>query len=132
MGNRLLGVSINENSLRCAVIEKEEGKVLVKSLFEVAFDGQDLSKLDSETIKSLKEFVKHSKHTKSAVSLPASKVLTRLKTVPKIPTQKIVKLIQTEIRDYAIFEGENVALGFTELEKSDSTIDLLWAATKES
>ncbi|BAL81441.1 pilus assembly protein PilM [Caldisericum exile] len=131
MGEKLLGVSISENAIRCALVERGE-EITIKSLFEISFDDFNNVSQNKEVIDSLKAFLRKNRYDSCAISLPASAVLTRLKTVPKLPQEKIVKLIQTEIRDYAIFEGENVSLGFAELEKTEEGVEVIWAATKES
>jgi len=131
MKNYTLGVSLNESSLRCALVEEGEEGISISSLFEIEYENFENAIKDVNVIKALREFVRKSRYNKCVVSLPSSKVLTRIKTVPKIPESKIVKLIQTEIRDYAIFEKENVSLGFSILEDRGDEVDIIWAGIKE-
>jgi Tfp pilus assembly protein PilN len=132
MKRKFLGLSINENSIRCVALETNNQDFTVNALFEVQFENFDLALNDKEVVESVRTFLKKIRYDEASVSLPASKVLTRIKNVPKIPPSQIVKLIKTEIRDYAIFEGENVSLGFAEIDRNSEGIDIIWAATKES
>jgi len=132
MGNLLLGITLNETAMRCAVIENTENNFTIKALKEFTYTNFEEALTDKTLINSVRSFIKHFRYTSCAVSIPQNVAFTRIKNVPKLPNDKVFKLIQAEIKDYAIFKQENVALGFIKVDDNVDSQNILWAGIKES
>lgn len=132
MGNLLLGITLNETAMRCAIIENTENNFTIKSLKEFIYTNFEEALTDQALINSVRSFIKNFRYVSCAVSIPQNVAFTRIKNVPKLSNDKVFKLIQAEIKDYAIFKKENVALGFIKVDENTDSQNVLWAGIKES
>jgi len=131
MGKELLGLALCEKSARCVALEEGKDGFKLKGVFEIEYPNFETAIKDRKIAEKIRSFVKRHRFSYASVSLPHSITFTRIKNVPKIPEAKIFKLIQSELKDYAIFKGENIALGFTKVSDEGETQNVLWAAVKE-
>jgi hypothetical protein len=133
MKERSAGISISENAIRIAIIEQDGGLITIDKIEEIPYEDFDSLKTNKEVIGSVKK-VFSSEHVGSRVivSIPGDRVIVRSKVLPPLKDAKVLKLIQTEIKDYAIFSGENVILGFVTSKKDADSSLIVWGATKES
>ncbi|MEF3244492.1 MAG: hypothetical protein K6343_00700 [Caldisericaceae bacterium] len=131
MGNLLLGITLNETAMRCAIIENTENNFKIRALKEFTYPNFEEALTDKTLINSVRSFIKNFRYVNCAVSIPQNVAFTRIKNVPKLPNDKIFKLIQSEIKDYAIFKQENVALGFIKVDDNADSQNVLWAGIKE-
>ncbi len=132
-----LGVSITENFLRVAKVKAEKGKISVYRLGEFVInspsDSEGKEKNSSDLIKRIKHSLKKLSLTGRAFISPDDReVILKDKVLPPVSRQEIFKLIESEIKDYAIFGHENVSLGFNIVKREQNKIAIIWAGLKES
>ncbi len=131
---KFIGFSISEHFVRVAVITIKKDHISIAALKE--FTGDFLKEgreRNSDFLKRCRNTLKKEQITGSAfITPPDTKVVVKEKTVPSIPKNEIFKLIEAEIKDYAIFNHENVSLGFTTLEKEKNKVKIMWAGIKET
>ena len=133
MKERSAGISISENAIRIAIIEQEDGLITIDKIEEIPYEDFDSLKTNKEVIGRVRKiFRKEKVGSHILVSIPDDRVVTRTKNIPPIKKTKVLQLIQTEIKDYAIFSGENVTLGFVTSKKDADSSLIVWGATKES
>ncbi len=128
------GVSITDKYIRIAQISSDKGNVVVEHLIEFDFPGDASDILtDKKFLLNLKKEIRKNKIlNKAFVSMPDKNVILKDKTLPPVRKQEIFKLIESEIKDYAIFNHENVSLGFNVIDKAQDKITIIWAGLKES
>ena len=126
------GISISEKFLRIAEIEEDKEKLSIRALKEFPIP-EEGSRFDKKNIVSLKKTLKQSKIFNKAFIAPDDRVvIVKDKTLPPVKPQEIFKIIETEIKDYAIFNHENVSLGYNIINKGKDKIKILWAGIKEN
>jgi Tfp pilus assembly protein PilN/Tfp pilus assembly PilM family ATPase len=130
------GISITKNFIRFVEIRKEEDKIYLDKLLEIPLiegeQGNTLLAKDKNLIKTVKLKIQNTKFLNRAfISVPDSDVVVRTKVVPPVNQGEIFKLIEAEIKDYAIFGHSNVSLGFTVTDKNKDKLNIIWGGIKE-
>ncbi len=124
------GISITDEFIRIAEAEIESGNIKSLRLEEIPYEKSDLK--DAKFIKKIRSIVKKRRlYNKAFIALNNSEVIIKDKIVPPVKKNEIFKLIEAEIKDYAIFNHQNVSLGFNVIEKAKDKIKIIWAGTKE-
>jgi Tfp pilus assembly protein PilN len=124
------GISITSNFIRIAEAEVESGSIKALRFFEIPFSEEKLK--DAKFLKHIANIVKKEKiYNRAFISLSNKDVIVKDKTVPPIKKEEIFKLIEAEIKDYAILNHQNVSLGFNIIEKAKDKTKIIWAGTKE-
>ncbi|MCD6427954.1 MAG: hypothetical protein J7L03_07675, partial [Caldisericaceae bacterium] len=123
------GISVTEKFLRIAEIEASEGNITILRLYEFLLP--DIS--NKREIADFGKTIRKLKVRFSGCISPNDKdTILKDKTLPPVRKQEIFKLIESEIKDYAIFNHENVSLGFNVIDKAQDKVTIIWAGLKES
>ena len=124
------GISITRDFIRITEADIESGSVKALHFFEIPFSEEKLK--DAKFLKNIASIVKKERiYNRAFISLSNKDVIVKDKTVPPIKKEEIFKLIEAEIKDYAIFNHQNVSLGFNVIEKAKDKTKIIWAGTKE-
>ncbi|MGB9695482.1 MAG: pilus assembly protein PilM [Caldisericaceae bacterium] len=127
------GISIGEEAIRVAIVTQDSSGISVERIEEIHYEDFGSLKTNKEVALSLRKIFKNEHiSNRVAVSIPDDRIIIRGKSLPPINESKILQLIQTEIKDYAIFSGENVSLGFAISKKEQDKSLIVWGASKES
>lgn len=130
------GISITENHIRFVELEFHNKSATIIRFQEIPLpEGlpDDLySSQGKELAKSLKNMFQLDRFKgKIFVTVPDREVAVREKVIPPLKTKDIFKIIETEVKDYAIFEHQNVSIGFTIVDRDDEKYKIIWAGVKE-
>ncbi len=129
------GISFSEDLLRIADIAIGEESVKILHLDEFSLPKTVFSERKNlhKTAVEIKKILKKTHIAHKAYVSPADRDVTlKDKTLPPVRKREIFKLIESEIKDYAIFGHENVSLGFNVVSEEKDKIKILWAGLKES
>ena len=126
------GISISNNFLRIIEIERRKDKISIDKILEIPLPKESSPLEEKKLSHTIKEKLAKEKFLRRAfISMADSNVVVRTKTVPPIKKEEIFKLIESEIKDYAIFGHSNVSLGFSTTNKEKDKADIVWAGVKE-
>ncbi len=129
---KAVGISISNNFLRVLEIEREKDKVSIDKILEVPLPKENSPKEQKKLSHTIKTTLVKEKFLRRAfISMADSDIVVRTKTVPPIKKEEIFKLIESEIKDYAIFGRSNVSIGFSTTNKEKDKFDIVWAGVKE-
>ncbi len=127
---KITGISITNEFIRIAEVKIDGESIKSVRLENVPYSKESFK--NPEFIKNLKDLIKKEKiYTKGFISLDNRNVIVKDKIVPPIRKEEIFKLIEAEIKDYAIFNHQNVSLGFNVIEKAKDKFKIIWAGAKE-
>ncbi len=134
-GNKItIGVSITEEFIRLVKVKTDGKAITICRLGE--FHLSESSNFNSKSLKSISEIKKYIKENSlrgaGLISPDDREVILKDRTLPPVKKQEIFKLIESEIKDYAIFNHENVSLGFSIINKEKDKVSIIWAGLKES
>ncbi len=129
------GASITEKYLRIAEVGFEGKKISILRLIEFVLPEipEKGFQKDKKFISDIRNEIRKLKiRTSLFVSPDDRNIILKEKVLPPIKKQEIFKLIESEIKDYAIFGHENVSLGFNTIKKEKDKTTIIWAGLKES
>jgi len=130
------GVSITENYIRLVELEFDGKSIGINRVEEIRLPGGLPDDLRSAEAKELVESIRKMFHLNSFkgrifVTVSDRKVAVREKVIPPLKARDIFKVIETEVKDYAVFEHQNVSLGFTIVDRDAEKYKIIWAGVKE-
>lgn len=131
---KVLGMTIQENTVSCAKIYASRSKNIIEKVFEQKIeDGseQNYSERASQTIKEM--LSKTGKYDQLRISIPASLVIFKELTVPFVDEDKIKMILDYEVESMLPFSIDEAVLDFiiNKQSKKDKTSQILVAAVRK-
>jgi type IV pilus assembly protein PilM len=130
---RILGFSIQENTITCAQIYAKRAKNFVEKLIEQKIEDGDPESYNDRTGKAITKIIKQvDKYDQIRISIPASLIVFKELEVPFKNPEKIRMILDYEIEPQLPFSVDEAIIDFiiTKQEKEENKTQILVAAVR--